>query len=132
MPTYRPMLAGPNAVRLGLEPSSIHVIVNAWPAGILTPLVGWVILKGYESEIMGKSVGYGRKRSHGPKGQGQQEKELGERKTLLSFFEVERMSGREKDSERADGDGLSWQRLGDVRVKKKKGGTAYLCPPTAS
>jgi hypothetical protein len=91
--------------------------------------VGWVIFKGYESEIMGKSVGYGRKRSHGPKGQGQQEKELGERKTLLSFFEVERMSGREKDSERADGDGLSWQRLGDVRVKKKKGRDRLFMSP---
>lgn len=36
-------MAGPNAVRLGLEPSSIHVIVKGWPAGILTPLVGWVM-----------------------------------------------------------------------------------------
>ena len=95
---------------------------------MLTPLVGWVILEGYEWEIMGKSVGYGQKRSHGPKGQGQQEKELGERKTLLSFFEVERMSGREKDSERADGDGLSWQRLGDVRVKKKGRDRLFMSP----
>lgn len=53
---------------------------------------------------------YRRKRSHGPKEQEQQEKERGERKTLLGFlFEVKRKSGREKESGRADGDELSWQ-----------------------
>jgi hypothetical protein len=30
------------------------------------------------------------------------------------------MSGREKESERAESDGLNWQRLGVVRVEGKK------------
>lgn len=49
-------MAGPNAVRLGALPSSCHVIEYALPAGILVAAVGLVILKGYESEIVGKSV----------------------------------------------------------------------------
>jgi hypothetical protein len=95
-------VAGPNAVRLGALPSSCHVIVNGLPAGILVEAVGLVILNSCESEIEGKNVRYGRKRSHGPKEQGQQEKERGERITLLSFFEVKRRSGREKESGRAE------------------------------
>jgi len=83
VPTYRPTVAGPNAVRLGALPSSCHVIENALPEGILVEAVGLVILNGYESKIAGKSVGYGRKRSHVPKEQGQQEKEREERRTLL-------------------------------------------------
>lgn len=66
-------MAGPNAVRLGALPSSCHAIVNGLPAGILVEAVGLVILKDYESEIEGKSVRHGRKRSHEPKEQGQQE-----------------------------------------------------------
>jgi hypothetical protein len=90
-------VAGPNAVRLGVLLSSCHVIVNGLPAGILVAAVGAVILKGYESEIEGKSVRYGRKRSHGPKEQGQQEKERGERKTLLSFLRSrEGVEGRKR------------------------------------
>ena len=60
-----------------------------------------------------KSLRHGRRRSHGPKEQWQREKERRERRTLLSFFEVKRRSGREKESGRAEGDGLNlaeyWQ-----------------------
>jgi hypothetical protein len=56
LPTYRPTVAAPNAVRLGVLPSSCHEIVNGLPAGILVEAVGSVILKGYESNIAGKSV----------------------------------------------------------------------------
>ena len=73
LPTNRPTKAGPNAVRLGVLPSSCHVIVNGLPAGILVEAVGLVILKGYESEIVGRSVkdtdedGRMRQRSNGSK-----------------------------------------------------------------
>jgi hypothetical protein len=52
LPTYRPTVAGPNAVRLGTLPSSCQLMENALPAGILVEAVGSVILKGYESEIV--------------------------------------------------------------------------------
>jgi len=95
LPTYRPMVAGPNAVRLGLLPSSCHAIVNDWPAGILVEAVGLVM----KTVAWAKGARAARERTR-------------REENIVKFFEVERRSGREKESGRAEGDGLNWQSIG--------------------
>lgn len=43
LPAYRPIEEGPNAVMLGVLPSSCHVIEYAEPAGMLVEAVGLVM-----------------------------------------------------------------------------------------
>lgn len=47
---------------------------------------------------------------------------------IVVFFGVNRRSGREKESGRADGDGLNWQSTGGCKSqeKKKKKGTEAI------
>jgi len=92
LPTYRPTVAGPNAVRLGTLPSSCQLMENALPAGILVEAVGSVM----KTVAWAKGARAARERTR-------------REENIVMFFRVTRTSGREKESGRADGDGLNWQ-----------------------
>ena len=80
LPAYRPMEQGPNAVRLGLAPSSCQVIVDGVPAAILVVATGSVIWRVVSHESWKKLRGTDENVRMGKRSQGSKRKNEERRK----------------------------------------------------